>query len=150
QTARQGTWLEFTQSKTGQPHTAYLCKTAQKILDDVSPHSAMTLIAKPNGTPWALEGIKTSFPRYIARLVAAGMMPPGMTFHGLRHTGATILAEAGHPDWEIGHFLGHAPRTVSGHYGRHADRRGMIRAMTETIETRILSADRAILALNAV
>lgn len=51
--------------------------------------------------------------RYWKRLIAAAHMPKGFTFHGLRHTIATILIQKGVPIMEVSRRLGHASADIT-------------------------------------
>ena len=63
------------------------------------------------------------FFKRIRALEAAGAVGKGLTFHGLRHTVATILADAGASDREIMSVLGHATERMAQHYSKGADRK---------------------------
>ena len=133
----KGQWLETVQSKNRKPVTAYICPDLRAILDAIdysAPVEATTLCVKSNGQPWAYEGIKTAFQRNKAALEAQGKLMPGVTFDGLRHTPATILAESGFREDEFAHFLGHAPRTISGHYARSAKHNKLLTDMALAIQ----------------
>lgn len=137
-TADKGDWLEHVQGKTRRPVLLYVTATLRRILD-AEPHSnGVTLIAKDDGNPWRQEGFKTAFYRYRDRLVGSGLIRAGLTFHGLRHTAATILAEAGYDETEYRHLLGHGPRTVSAHYAATAERKKLLIGMAETIESALI------------
>jgi integrase len=43
---------------------------------------------------------------------------PAIVFHGLRHTGGTLLADAGVDETDIGAIMGHKSKTITGHYAR--------------------------------
>jgi len=100
------------------------------------------------GLPWSLEGFKTAWDRHKSKLVAKGLIRPGLTFHGLRHTGATILEENGYEEGQTKHFLGHGPKTVSGHYGKSASRRKIVEEMSLVIEAEYARARGNLLSLS--
>lgn len=54
-----------------------------------------TLVSTIYGTPYTGAGFRASFFKQVRLLQAAGKVGDGLTFHGLRHTAATLLAEAG-------------------------------------------------------
>lgn len=128
-----GDWIGFVQGKTRRPHEAYLGPDLRAVLSQIPAHEATTLLVSSKGTPWTVEGFKTAFDRRRAQLVKAGRIRSGLTFHGLRHTGATILEEHGYEESQTKHFLGHGPKTVSGHYGRSASRRKVVEEMSMVI-----------------
>jgi integrase len=131
--ARNGDWLSFIQGKTRRPHEAFISEPLAKILATIPAHDSVTIVVSSKMTPWSDEGLKTAWDRLRADLVEAGAMRPGLTFHGLRHTGATILEEAGYEEAQTKHFLGHGPKTVSGHYGKSASRRKIVEEMSLVI-----------------
>jgi integrase len=128
-----GDWIEFRQGTPGRAHAAPLTGDLRAILSQIPAHDATTLLISSTGRPWTLEGFKTAWGRYRDKLVEAELIRPGVTFHGLRHTGATILAEMGYEEAQIRHFLGHGPRTISGHYAKSAKRRALVWEMGETV-----------------
>lgn len=125
-----GDWIRFIQGKTRRPHEAFISDDLRKVLASLPRHDAVTLVVSSKNTPWSEEGLKTAWDRLRADLVAHGAVRPGLTFHGLRHTGATILEEAGYEEAQTKHFLGHGPKTVSGHYGQSASRRKIVEEMS--------------------
>lgn len=141
--ADKGEWLETVQSKTGRMVLTYICPDLRAILNRIeyaTEFEVSTICIKSNGQPWAYEGLKTAWGRYIGDLEAKGTIDPGVTFHGLRHTPATILEGNGFDEMDTRHFLGHGPKTVSGRYGVNADRRELLKSMALTIESALRAA----------
>lgn len=138
--AVDGDWLAFQQGKTRRQHEAPITADLRAILSAIPVHYGTTLLVSSRGTPWTLEGLKTAWGRHKDRLEAEGKIRPGVTFHGLRHTGATILAEAGYEEAQYRHFLGHGPKSVSGHYARSASRRALVMEMGVTIAAKLREA----------
>jgi integrase len=136
--AIKGDWIGFEQGKTKRWHEAYLGDDLRRILSKVPAHNATTLLVSSHGRPWTTEGIKSAMSRLTEKL--AGEIEPGVTFHGLRHTGATWLEENGYEEGQTKHFLGHGPRTVSGRYGQSASRRKQVSEMSRVIEAVIRQA----------
>ena len=128
-----GDWIVFEQGKTRRPHSAPLTRELRAFLSQIPAHNATTLLVSSKGTPWREEGFKTAWGRYRDKLAKAGLIGERVTFHGLRHTGATILEEAGFEEAQTRHFLGHGPKSVSGHYGKSASRRALVMEMGETV-----------------
>ena len=60
--------------------------------------------------------------RLIHGLEVEGRVTPGLTFHGLRHTAATTLAELGANQHEIAALLGHRSLVMAALYSAEADR----------------------------
>jgi integrase len=71
------------------------------ILKDCGEHDAITLCANSSGQPWTQDGFSASFRKFLKRLEKEGVIGGGLTFHGLRHTTATVLKEAGASDEDI-------------------------------------------------
>lgn len=136
----EGDWIGFEQGKTRRWHFAYMGEDLRRILADMALHDAITLLASSRGTPWTTEGIKSAIKRLTDELEAAGRISPGVTFHGLRHTGATWLEEAGFEENQTKHYLGHGPKTVSGRYGQSANRKKLVGEMGRVIENVIREA----------
>ncbi len=59
------------------------------------------------------------------------MIQPGLTFHGLRHTVATVLREAGVDRESIATWLGQESVEMAQHYSRGADTLMRNRAIVE-------------------
>jgi len=59
----------------------------------------------------------------VRELFKAGIVAPGLTFHGLRTTTATMLAEADCDDETIQSVTGHETTAMVAHYRRAADRK---------------------------
>ena len=85
-------------------------------------HDAITLCVNSRGLPWTLQGFSCSFRKAIKQLEQANQAGQGLTFHGLRHTVATTLAEAGVSEEDIAAVLGQKTSRMAAHYAREADR----------------------------
>lgn len=136
----KGDWIGFEQGKTKRWHEAFMCDELRRVLSRIPAHNATTLLVSSRGTPWDEEGIKSAIDRLVTKLEKAGKIGAGVRFHGLRHTGATWLEEAGFEEGQTKHFLGHGPRTVSGRYGQSASRKTLVREMSLVIESTIKNA----------
>jgi integrase len=91
-------------------------------------HDAITLCVTSRGTPWTEDGFRASFFKFIKRLEQAGGVQPGLTFHGLRHTVASVLAENAASAEDIAAVLGHKSSAMAEHYAADADRSRRTRA----------------------
>jgi integrase len=84
--------------------------------------SAMTLCVNTSGCPWTLDGYSCSFRKALKTLEERELVGEGLTFHGLRHTVATLLAETGVSVEDIAAMLGQQTSQMAVHYSREADR----------------------------
>lgn len=80
------------------------------------------------------DGIDTAFGRLRDKLLEEKLIEPGLTLHGLRHTAADELAEAGANDTDIAAVLGQRSLTMARHYSRRAKQRRRARRALELVE----------------
>lgn len=132
--ADKGAFMEVIQGKTRKIVVLPICEDLRWIFDGIPKNDSTTICVKDDGKPWAYEGLKTAFQRHRDGLEKAGRIDEGVTFHGLRHTPATILEAAGFDETQTRHLLGHGPKSVSGLYGMSADRRELLRKMGDVIQ----------------
>ena len=78
------------------------------------------------------DGFRASFRRVLAK----AKVGPGLTFHGLRVTAATNLAEAGCDSETIAAVTGHKSASMVKHYTRGADQKRRARAGITRLERR--------------
>jgi integrase len=90
--------------------------------------------ANSRGLPWTESGFRASFFKKIRELETAQLVQPGLTFHGLRHTVATILAEAGVSAEDIAAVLGQESSEMAEHYSKEADRSRRSKAAIRKLE----------------
>jgi len=85
--------------------------------------TALRICLNVRGQPWTESGFSCSFRKAIADLRARGLVGDGLTFHGLRHTVASELAECdGVSAEDIAAVLGQKTSQMADHYSREADR----------------------------
>jgi integrase len=94
----------------------------RKALREAPSHDAITLCANSRGKPWTGSGFRASFRKELKKLEARKAIQPGLTFHGLRHTVATVLVEAGVSAEDVAAVLGQRSSKMANHYSREADR----------------------------
>jgi integrase len=76
------------------------------------------MLVKPDGTDWR----PTHQVRPLAQAIARARITPSISFHGLRHTWASLSAMNGMPLMVIARNLGHKDtRMVEHHYGHLSD-----------------------------
>ncbi len=93
----------------------------QAILDEAPEHGAPTLLANKFGRPWTVGGFRASWNTFRIGLEGRGLIDPGVTLYGLRHTVATILREVGMDDRTIADALAQSTETMARHYSKRAD-----------------------------
>lgn len=113
-------------SKTGQEVSIPLHSDLAAILAAASKHNAVTLAATTNGTPWTESGFNSTFIKAIGKLRKEGVVEPGLTFHGLRHTVGTLLTEAGLDIDGVRRWLGQKTLAMAIHYSHTADTTGRL------------------------
>lgn len=104
------------------------------ILDMAPKHSAVTIAATSEGTPWTESGFNSSFYKLIGRLEEDGRVGLGLTFHGLRHTVGTLLAEAGAGLDDIRRVLGQKTLVMAQHYSDRANKQKATRGMVHRLD----------------
>ena len=109
--------------------------SALKSLHARFPFSVARLAVNSHGRPWTLEGHKASFFKLIGEWEETGYVVPGLTFHGLRHTAATRLREAGYDLRTIADFLGQKTEGMAGHYSKRADLTKKLQGIAQAIDT---------------
>jgi integrase len=101
----------FRQSKTGKQMYVPLVPEARRLLDDIKAKGVTSthVLCSPHGQQWNEDTFRH---RFIATRKQAGIR--GLTFHDLRGTAVTVLAEAGCTVPEIAAFTGHGLKHVAG------------------------------------
>jgi len=87
-----------------------------KALLDATEHKGETILTSRSGRPFHDRVFSRDFRD--ARIKAG--LPDGLSFHGLRHTAASVLAEAGATGPEIQAITGHKSLKLVEHYIRQA------------------------------
>jgi integrase len=133
--------IEARQEKTGEPLWIPVHRDLKSILDEwrergrgsVTP--AVTIVTGARGKPYeGTDGFRANFFKLIRRLKVDGKVAPGLTFHGLRHTAGTMMADAGCDQRDIQAILGHASSRMTEHYTKGADRRRRAQRAIDTLE----------------
>ncbi|MHB1872828.1 MAG: tyrosine-type recombinase/integrase [Steroidobacteraceae bacterium] len=118
ETERHGTML-VADSKAAKPRRVPLTAEGVRFFESLSAGRAPDdlLLTKADGAAW---GKSEQFRRIRAACTAANIIP-AVNFHGLRHTTASLLVEAGTPLAFVAEILGHSDtRMVSKHYAHLA------------------------------
>jgi integrase len=131
--ARKGMWFSLVTQKTGEYAEMPIPRPLVAILKECDAHGAMTLCANSAGKPWTQCGFRSSLRAFMKRLERDGEIGQGLTFHGLRHTAATVLKEAGASDDDIAAWLTHSPQ-MARHYSQDASKRERRKAIVKTFD----------------
>ncbi|MBP2310156.1 tyrosine-type recombinase/integrase [Azospirillum melinis] len=126
--AYDGTAIESRQGKTGLPIWVPAHRDLRAILDaersrrSIGPGDRDTsILAGARGGPLTPAGFRARFFAVIREVTEEEWVRPGLTFHGLRHTAATLLAEAGCDTKDIMAITGHKTVAMAEHYARRAN-----------------------------
>lgn len=84
-------------------------ETLRAALDNAPAHDAPSLLANSRGEQWTYTGFSTVWHRFKTGIEAEGLVQPGLTLKGLRHTVVTTLREAGLDERRIADLLGQKP-----------------------------------------
>jgi len=106
------------------------------ILDALPPADAVQLITNTRGRPWTESGFRASFFKLVRKLKDAGKVGEGLTFHGLRHTVATNLADAGADTRTIMAMTTHKTEAQVARYTDRADRKRLAGNAVRLLEGR--------------
>jgi integrase len=128
-----GAAIETRQTKTGFPVWVPAHYRLREILD-AAPRVSPIIVIGERGKPYPKDTLRNLFFRLIGRLAREGKVGPGLSFHGLRHTLGTQLAEAGCDAQTIASILGQQSTAMAEHYSRTANRRGNATAAIEKLE----------------
>ena len=124
-------------SKTGEPVFWQVPTQLEEILLTAPTHDSLTLCANSNGIPWTLSGFRASWRKVRMRLERAGLIGPGLTLYGLRHTVAVILREIGSDERTIADALGQKTIEMARHYAKGADLRPKMRGVVKSLDAEL-------------
>ena len=107
--------ISVTQQKTGERLLIPIHPRLADVLESI-PRVGTNIVHREDGRAYTGSGFSALFRREQQRLGLGGLQ-----FHGLRHTAAARLAEAGCTDSEIMSILGHRTASMVRHYTRGAN-----------------------------
>tara|TARA_R110000737_G_scaffold204878_1_gene223633 strand:- start:1281 stop:2372 length:1092 start_codon:yes stop_codon:yes gene_type:complete len=107
--------------KTNEEIAVPIGPTLRAALDAAPEHDAVTILANSKGKPWTYDGFSTVWHRFKMKLEEEGLVQPGLTLKGLRHTVATTLRETGMGERQIADLLGQKTPAMARHYSRSAN-----------------------------
>lgn len=135
-----GNAFETRAQKTGVPTWVPAHSRLRAVLD-AAPRSSSLIVLGARGQPISRSRLTTAFFDLLRQLRDEGRVGAGLSFHGLRHTLGTALAEAGCDPPTIAAVLGHASTRSSEHYSRTANRRRMAEVAIDRLENQTENHD---------
>lgn len=120
--ALDGGIISYHQGKTGDLVEVRAHRELARILEE-TPRRSPIIATGTRGAPMTENGFRAMFFRLIRKLEAEKKIGNGVTFHGLRHTAAAMLADAGSTDREIMAVTGHQTSAMVSIYTRQAANR---------------------------
>lgn len=136
------TWIA---GKNGQEQTVPVTGIFKAILDLAVERwkgsDAVQLALTAAGTPWTQNGFRASFFKRVRALQDQGLIRPGATFHGLRHTIATQASNDGESDRRVAAAIGDKSPAMAQIYARDADRQAAQSAILEAVQKRFANVD---------
>lgn len=115
--AYDGEYITLTQIKTKEPLVIRVAPPLKAHLDSLTKQGPL-MVVRDNGHPWTEGGFETAFRKAVARLGYGRLL-----FHGLRHTAATRLAEAGCSVFQIAAVTGHKDLHTVRRYTKRAEQK---------------------------
>ena len=122
--------IQWHRSKDDAPHDLWEHEELTRILE-LGPKLGLTIVTRRDGQPLTAEGLSSNFDRHKERLLKKGLIQPGLTMHGLRHTAATFLATLGYEEENVAAVTGHATMEMARHYTRQHERRERAKALLD-------------------
>lgn len=102
-----------------------------------APKGASTLLClNSRGKPWTENGLSHVLGEFFAECRERGIMGPGGSIHGLRHTVAAELRAAGYTVEQRKLVLGHDTDEMAEHYSGSADVTGQLLDMAKRLDIR--------------
>ncbi len=125
--AYDGHEIALRQGKTGESITLPVHRRLRAALK-AAKRTGPVMVTGKRGRPYTSDGFRTMLDRLIRDLEAKRAVGEGLTFHGLRHSLATRLADAGADDRTITAWLGWTSPAMAQRYTKRADQKKRARA----------------------
>lgn len=141
--AFDGAALRWIAGKNGEACLAPVTGPLLTVLQEAQARrgDALQVATTSTGSVWTESGFRASFFKLVRKLVAAGKMETGCTFHGLRHTIAAAARNDGESDSRVAAAIGDRSPAMAQIYGRDADRQGAQNAILEAAQKRFANID---------
>ena len=121
-------------AKTGGPVFWPMPRPLAAILAKAPSHAATF---NSRGLPWTLDGFRASWCKVWVTLEKDGLIGPGLTLYGLRHTVAVILRESGCDERTIADALGQKTIEMARHYAKGADLTRKMRGVVKSFDAEL-------------
>ena len=149
--AYDGASIKWTAGKNGEECSAPVTGAFKLILDAAEEAAKraptrdrvrpLQIALTSAGTTWTQSGFRASFFKLVRQLQADGLLRPGCTFHGLRHTVASHARDEGESDSRVAAAIGDRSPAMAQIYGRDHDRSGAQTAVLESVQKRFRNID---------
>ena len=124
-------WIVVLTGKAGTEVPWPIHPHLQEIIDEAEIPEVGTLCLNSRGKPWTASGFRASLRTHLLGLYGKGS---GLTFHGLRHTKAAMMKEAGASDEDIAIALGQKTVAMARHYSESASKRKRMGEVVKLLE----------------
>lgn len=132
--AFDGAAIQVRTQKTGQLVWMPCPAPLRSLLSAVPKHDATTLAVNSRGRPWTGNGFRSVLGKLLDKLEAKGLVGPGLSPHGLRHSFAIDLRELGYDERTIADALGQAELATARHYAQGADLKKKMTAVVRRLD----------------
>jgi len=133
--AYDGTAININQMKTGQPLWVPVHRDLKLMLDaEKNKKNGLYVVMNSRGSPYTESGFRAVFFKIVRDQKEKGNVDTGLTYHGLRTTVATRLAEAGAGEHVIMAVTGHTSEAAVRVYTASAQRTKNARAAIDILE----------------
>jgi integrase len=133
-------WLEFRAGKNNAlirlPVIGDLKREMDLALKEAPAGDATLLCLNSRGKPWTAGGLSHVLDEFFKECREAGIMGPGGSLHGLRHSVAAELRASGYDREQRKLVLGHETDEMAEHYSSSADVRGQLIDMANVLQAR--------------
>lgn len=131
-------WLTFRAGKNNALITLPVLGELRREMDAamlVAPKGDSTnLCLNTRGKPWTAGGLSAQLDKFFEECRERGIMGPGGSLHGLRHSLGAELRRAGYTTEQRKMVLGHDTDEMAEHYAASADVRGELIDMANVLE----------------
>ena len=134
---RIGGTLQSKNAKTGKWFWMPVIPLLGEVLARTPPGDSTLIVLNAAGQPFGKDVLTKEIGKLVRKLEREGLVGPGLTLQGLRHTGGTILAEEGVDPRTIQKLLNHSTLEQTLHYIRRADQKALVKAGTDVLSERL-------------